>query len=141
MANYGEGDASYRAAGGLPGLEKLVDRFYEYMDILPEAQIIRGMHPDDLTEARDKLTRFLSGWLGGDKLFSQKYGPIIVPKAHAHLDIGEAERDAWMLCMEKAVAEQAYAENFKSYLLKELSVPAERCRVMSQARQQNRQSQ
>ena len=97
---YGEGDASFQAAGGLEGLRKLVDRFYQAMDELPEAKAIRAMHPRDLTVARDKLTLFLSGWLGGEKLFSKTYGPIIIPVAHAHLDIDEPERDAWLACMQ-----------------------------------------
>lgn len=128
---YGEGDASFQAAGGLEGLRKLVDRFYQAMDELPEAKAIRAMHPRDLTVARDKLTLFLSGWLGGEKLFSKTYGPIIIPVAHAHLDIDEPERDAWLACMQVAVDEQDYAPAFKKYLMEQLFVPAERCRLVS----------
>lgn len=126
---YGVGDSSYRAAGEYAGIKVLVDAFYCHMDQVPEAERIRGMHPKDLTEARDKLTRFLCGWLGGEKLFSQKYGSTTMPAAHAHLDIGMAERDAWLGCMEKAIAEQDYADSFKQYLLEQLFVPAERIRV------------
>ncbi len=134
---YGVEDASFKAAGGRIGIGKLVDRFYEVMDELPEAQSIRVMHPTDLTVARDKLTLFLCGWLGGEKLFSKKYGPIMIPKAHAHLDIEEAERDAWLACMNIAVEEQDYAPDFKTYLLEQLFVPAERCRVASQKRKES----
>jgi hemoglobin len=129
---YGVEDASFQAAGGRVGIGKLVDRFYDVMDELPEAQIIRAMHPDDLTVARDKLTLFLCGWLGGEKLFSKKYGPIMIPRAHAHLEITEAERDAWLACMKVAVDEQDYASDFKTYLMEQLFVPAERCRMASQ---------
>ena len=132
---YGVEDASFQAAGGQVGIGKLVDCFYEVMDELPEAQTIRAMHPDDLIVARDKLTLFLCGWLGGEKLFSKKYGPIMIPRAHAHLEIAEAERDAWLACMKIAVDEQDYAPDFKTYLIEQLYVPAERCRMASQ--QQN----
>lgn len=132
---YGVEDASFQAAGGQVGIGKLVDRFYEVMDELPDAQAIRAMHPDDLAVARDKLTLFLCGWLGGEKLFSKKYGPIMIPRAHAHLEIAEAERDAWLACMKIAVDEQDYALDFKTYLIEQLYVPAERCRMASQ--QQN----
>jgi hemoglobin len=119
-------DASYRAAGKRAGISRLVDDFYRIMDELPEARTIRRMHPRDLTESRDKLARFLCGWLNGPKLFCEKYGPIRIPAAHAHLRIGEAERDAWLLCMERAIAEQGYAPDFATYLLQELGVPAQR---------------
>jgi len=134
---YGVGDASFRAAGGRDGIKKLVDRFYDVMDELPQARAIRAMHPRDLTVARDKLTLFLCGWLGGEKLYSKKYGPIIIPQAHAHLDINEAERDAWLACMQTAVDEQGYTEDFKQYLMEQLFVPAERCRMASQNRKDN----
>lgn len=123
---YGEGDTSYRAAGEREGITKLVDAFYRIMDELPEARVIRRMHPRDLTVSRDKLARFLCGWLNGPKLFSEKYGPIRIPSAHAHLPVGPRERDAWLLCMEKAIAEQHYDPDFAAYLLRELRVPAER---------------
>jgi hemoglobin len=123
---YGVGDASYRAAGELEGLTALVDAFYRIMDTLPEAETIRRMHPRDLTRSRDKLTRFLCGWLNGPKLFAERYGPIKLPSAHAHLCVGPAERDAWLSCMERAIAEQDYSPDFATYLLEELGKPADR---------------
>lgn len=128
---YGEGDASFRAAGSQAGITRLVDAFYRIMDELPEARIIRRMHARDLTESRDKLTRFLCGWMNGPSLYAEKYGPIRIPSAHAHLRIGPRERDAWLRCMELAIAEQGYAPEFASYLLRELRVPAERVRETS----------
>lgn len=123
---YGVGDASYRAAGEQAGIAKLVDAFYRIMDEEPEAKTIRRMHPPDLEVARDKLTRFLCGWLNGPKLYSAKYGPIKIPAAHAHLPVGADEREAWLLCMERAIAEQEFAPEFGAYLLRELRVPAGR---------------
>ena len=124
--NYGIEDNSYNAAGGFSGLTALVDSFYENMDLLPEAQSIRAMHKSDLTESRKKLAYFLSGWLGGPKLYSENFGGIRIPKAHQHLPIGRDEVEAWMLCMQKAVDIQPYAEPFKVYLIEQLRVPAER---------------
>ncbi|ROR98720.1 hemoglobin [Sinobacterium caligoides] len=134
---YGDGDASYQAAGQFEGLQRLTTAFYRAMDELPEAQLIRDMHPQDLEESTDKLARFLAGWLGGPRLYREKYGAIAIPRAHAHLDIDEQGRDAWLRCMAVALEQQPYAEDFKAYLLRELYRPAERSRVVSQqARQQ-----
>jgi len=123
---YGQGDASYRAAGERAGITKLVDAFYRIMSERPEAQTILRMHPRDLDVSRDKLARFLCGWLNGPRLYAEKYGPIKLPHAHAHLRVGPAERDAWLRCMELALAEQDYAPDFVVYLLRELAKPAER---------------
>lgn len=98
---YGVGDCSYRSAGELPGLIKLVDSFYDFMEILPEAGKVRNMHGADLTVSRKKLAYFLSGWLGGPKLYSENFGPINIPGAHRHFPIGAEESEAWILCMQK----------------------------------------
>jgi hemoglobin len=127
-SDYGQGEASFNAAGGFEGIKKLVDAFYDAMETLPQAHTIRGMHNPDLTESRDKLTRFLTGWLGGPKLFSEKYGSIRIPVAHRHLAIGPAERDAWLACMQIAVNSQPYDQPFREYLMTQLYVPAERSR-------------
>lgn len=125
---YGQQDHSFKTAGGYEGIKQLVDDFYTAMDTLPQAKHIRDMHSSNLDESRDKLTRFLTGWLGGPKLFSEKYGPIRIPVAHRHLSIGPAERDAWLACMQIAVDKQDYPQDFRDYLMAQLYVPAERSR-------------
>lgn len=130
-APYGLGDASYRAAGGREGIYRLVHRFYEYMDSLPEARVIRAMHAPDLTEVREKLAVFLCAWLGGPNEYRKRFGPISIPGFHAKFAIDEDERDAWLLCMARAVEEQPWAEDFKAYFMQAIAIPAERCRVAS----------
>jgi hemoglobin len=132
MANTkqcGTDQASFTAARGTPGLRQLVDDFYDAMDTMPEAARVRGMHPKDLTESRDRLALFLSGWLSGPNAFRPKYGPINIPRAHQHLPIGEAEMEAWLLCMKTALDKQPYEATFKDYLLRQPRIPAQRVRT------------
>ncbi|XPF95095.1 group II truncated hemoglobin [Colwellia sp. RE-S-Sl-9] len=128
---YGVGDNSYKMAGELSGITQLVDDFYQNMATFKESQKIRDMHPADLTASRQKLTYFLSGWLGGPKLYAEHYGSINIPLAHKHLSVGHAESKAWLLCMQKAVDKQAYEAPFKVYLMQQLRVPAERIVMVS----------
>ena len=109
---YGVGDASYQAAGGIDGLQRLVDDFYTLMDERPEAAVIRAMHPESLQMARDKLACFLSGWLGGPRLFSERYGPIAIPAFHAQWPIQQEHATLWLACMAQAIARQPYAPAF-----------------------------
>jgi len=99
--------APYERLGGEPALRKLVDRFYDLMDSLPEAVGIRAMHAPDLSSARDKLFKFLSGWLGGPPLYEEEFGHPRLRGRHLPFAIGEAERDAWMLCMRRAMNDLA----------------------------------
>jgi hemoglobin len=125
---YGTGDASFRAAGGEAGLRRLVDVFFDRMSTDSRFATIYAMHPDDIEVSRDKLARFLCGWLGGPKLYREKYGAIGIPRVHAHLPIATAERDQWLTCMAESVAEQPFADDFKKYLMEQLWVPAEAVR-------------
>ncbi|CAN5703412.1 group II truncated hemoglobin [soil metagenome] len=129
--SYGTGDTSYRAAGGSPGIYELVRRFYESMDQLSEARAIRAMHAVDLTEVREKLAVFLVAWLGGPNEYRERFGPISIPGFHARFVIDEQARDAWLLCMARAVDEQPWAKTFKTYFMQAIAVPAERVRVAS----------
>ena len=95
----------YQRLGGEASVRKLVDRFYELMDSLPQAQQIRAMHPQDLSLSADKLFKFLSGWLGGPQLYTEEYGHPRLRMRHTPFPVDEAARDAWMLCMKKALNE------------------------------------
>jgi len=134
---YGQGDASFQAAGGQAGLRQLVDMFFDRMGTDERFATIYAMHPPDKEVSRDKLFRFLCGWLGGPKLYNEKYGAIGIPRVHAHLKIATPERDQWLTCMTETVAEQPFATDFKTYLMEQLYVPAEavrrRCTAARQA--------
>jgi hemoglobin len=103
----------YEMIGGEQTLHNLVDRFYFYMDTLPEAQGIRTIHQHNLSSAKDKLFKFLSGWLGGPNLFIEEFGHPMLRARHLPFLIGKSERDQWMLCMNKALAELAMDSQLK----------------------------
>jgi hemoglobin len=126
--SYGVGDASFQAAGGEAGLRRLVDAFFDRMGSDKRFATIYALHPEDKAVSRDKLARFLCGWLGGPRLYNEKYGAIGIPRVHAHLAIATAERDQWLTCMTESVAEQPFAPDFKKYLMEQLYVPAEAVR-------------
>ena len=95
----------FERIGGSATIDALVDRFYERMDTLPEAKIIRAMHAGDLGLITDVLKRYLTEWTGGPKLYSPEKGHPRLRQRHFGFAIGDAERDAWMLCMRGAMDE------------------------------------
>lgn len=92
----------YEAIGGEEGVRRLVARFYELMDALPEASACRAIHPADLTGSAEKLFEYLSGWLGGPPLFVTKRGPPMLRRRHLHVGIAGPEIDGWLLCFMRA---------------------------------------
>ena len=95
----------YERIGGADKVHELVTRFYQIMDELPETYGIRKLHANDLSNSRDKLFDFLSGWMGGPQHYVQKHGHPMLRRRHLPFAIGDAERDQWMICMRQALAE------------------------------------
>ena len=126
-AKYGDEDATFQACGGEAGVANLVDSFYDIMSSNPAYRQIYDWHPDDAL-ARDKLARFLCGWMGGPKRYHKKYGAISIPRVHSHLQIKTPERDMWLHCMREALERQPYPAGLRDYLLLQLGVPAEHVR-------------
>jgi len=103
----------YGLMGGEQAILTLVDRFYFFMDTVPEAQKIRAIHQTNLDSAKSKLFKYLSGWLGGPNLFIEEFGHPMLRARHLPFAIGEVERDQWMLCMNKALAEMTLDSQLK----------------------------
>jgi hemoglobin len=97
------GQSPYELLGGEAVVRRLVDTFYDQMDEDPEFFGIRKLHPASLAASRDKLSMFLTGWLGGPPLYTSEFGHPRLRARHLPFAIGEAERDQWMACMAKAL--------------------------------------
>lgn len=95
----------FQRIGGQENIRRLVDRFYDHMDELPEAYGIRKLHAEDLGGSRRKLYEFLTGWMGGPQLYTEKYGHPMLRARHLPFPIGDAERDQWLMCMRLALDE------------------------------------
>jgi len=123
-----EQQTHYQRIGGAEKVRSLVRRFYELMDELPESYGIRKMHAEDLQSANDKLFMFLSGWLGGPQLFVEAYGHPMLRRRHLPFAIGDAERDQWMLCMNRALDEVVEDEALRVEISMALSKVADHMR-------------
>ncbi len=91
--------------GGEAAVRRLVDRFYDLMDLEPRFAQLRSLHPTTLDGSRDKLFWFLCGWLGGPDHFVERFGHPRLRARHLPYRIGIAERDQWMAAMTQAMAE------------------------------------
>ena len=129
--NYGVGDATFQAAGGEEGIRALVDQFYDIM--ARDYPRIFSWHPSDTSTSRDKLARFLCGWMGGPRRYAEKYGSINIPGVHAHLTVDASARDEWLSCMAQAIQEMNYPDTLSEYLLAQLFVPADRIRQLTES--------
>ena len=91
--------------GGEPAVRRLVDRFYDLMDLEPGYRALRASHGSQLDDARQKLFWFLCGWLGGPQHYQERFGHPRLRMRHMSFQIGILERDQWLACMDQAMIE------------------------------------
>jgi hemoglobin len=103
--------APYDQLGGAEAVRRLVNRFYDIMDSDPVASGVRAAHAADLDEAREKLFMFLSGWLGGPDLYTERFGHPRLRARHLPFRIDARARDEWLYCMFKALDELLPGDN------------------------------
>lgn len=110
----------FEQIGGQLTVDRIIDLFYDRMDSLPQARIIRVMHPEDLGATRAVLKRYLAEWLGGPQAYSQERGHPRLRARHLPFSIGDAERDAWMSCMRGAVEDVIADVAIREWILEKL---------------------
>jgi hemoglobin len=109
-------ESLYEAVGGAERLGSVVRRFVAELDALPAEQSFRQLFAADLRGHEQRLFEFLSGWLGGPPLYTQRHGLPNLRARHRHLRIGNDERDQWLRCMRRALAAEVDAAEVRSRL-------------------------
>jgi hemoglobin len=97
-------------------VRELVDRFYDLMDLEPQFEVIRKLHPPTLDGSRDKLFWFLCGWLGGPNHYIERFGHPLLRARHLPFPIGSLERDQWLACMFSAMEQIGLAPALQQQL-------------------------
>ena len=106
----------FEAIGGIDQVDALVDRFYDLMDLESQFKELRTVHAPDLSNSREKLKFFLTGWMGGPDIYSPKYGHPMLRARHLPFQIGLLERAQWLACMYRAMEECGIQGNIAKQL-------------------------
>ena len=115
-SSFGADKTPFDAVGNEEAVRSMVDAFYDHMDTDEAFAVIRALHPKDLGDSRDKLFKFLCGWLGGPQLYVQEYGHPRLRQRHAAFAIGEAERDQGLQCMGMAMDDGGIDGELRAFL-------------------------
>lgn len=114
----------YTLLGGEAALRALVERFYGYMETMPELAAVRAMHPADLSGSKQKLFMFLSGWLGGPPLYWEAFGHPRLRMRHLPFVIGRGDSEQWLAAMRRALRETPMDGVFREKLYAALTQTA-----------------
>jgi len=118
----------YQLLGGDAKVRELVERFYDLMELEPAYAQLRSVHGSSLVSAREKLYLFLSGWLGGPALYTDRFGHPMLRARHLPFAIGATERDQWMACMIQAMEEVEVPQDLSQALAQAFFKTADRMR-------------
>lgn len=111
---WGEAATPYQELGGEAVLRRLVDRFYDRMD--EDSPVLRAMHPTDDSNSRRNLFEFLSGWMGGPQLYTERKGDPRLRMRHLPFAIASEEAAEWLRCMRGALDDVAVMSPLREYL-------------------------
>ena len=123
---WGEAATPYEELGGETLLRRLVDHFYDR--IHHDSPLLRAMHPADDSNSRRNLFEFLSGWMGGPDLYTERKGHPRLRMRHLPFSIGSTEAEEWMRCMRLALADAGVHEPLLGYLDSQLEQTAQHVR-------------
>ncbi len=93
-------DRIYQSLGSDKPFYQLVETFYAGVEKNP---LLRPLYPEDLSESRKHLSLFLIQRTGGPQTYSEQRGHPRMRARHLPFRIGQAERDAWIATMDKAL--------------------------------------
>lgn len=93
----------------------LVDRFYELVFVHPQ---ISHLFKTEKEVIKEKQRMFLTQFLGGPALYTQRYGHPQMRARHMPHPIGQEDAVAWLSCMAKAIGTLHIDEALKDELFK-----------------------
>ena len=111
---------AFSAIGGEENVRKLVERFYDLMELESKYAELRATHGTDSHSARDKLFWFLCGWMGGPDYYIERFGHPRLRARHLSFAIGIEERNQWLACMLQAMEETGVEPGLQERLLQSL---------------------
>lgn len=105
MEQARQASTPYDLVGGMPVVEKIVNRFYDLMDENPVYAELRKLHAPDLAPMRSSLSGFLAAWLGGPRdWFSDNPGKCMM-SAHRDVKMSSDVGHQWAEAMASAIAD------------------------------------
>jgi hemoglobin len=115
---------AYDLVGGKPAVRRIVDRFYDLLDIDPAYRQLRALHASDLDPMRSSLAGFLVAWLGGPRDWFEEHPGRCMMSAHRDVRITEETARQWADAMSRAVHDSTIDKELAHKLTQALSAMA-----------------
>ena len=111
---WGDAATPYEEMGGAEPLRVLVDCFYDR--ISSDSPLLHALHPADDRNPRRNLFEYLSGWMGGPSLYTERKGEPRLRMRHLRFAIGRREASEWMRCIRAAMDDAGVEGPLRTYV-------------------------
>ena len=112
----------FELVGGSDTIRRLVDAFYPRVQADPD---LAPIFPDDITPVREKQYLFLTQFLGGPPLYSERHGHPMMRARHLPHPVTPRRRDAWLRCMGAAMDEIGLSGDVRQFVFARLAQVAD----------------
>lgn len=92
----------YEQVGGAKTIRRLVEAFYPKVQ---EHPLLAPLFPTDLKPVMERQYLFLTQYLGGPPIYSEKRGHPMLRARHLPFPITQERAEAWLGCMSEAMDE------------------------------------
>ncbi|SHF18031.1 hemoglobin [Seinonella peptonophila] len=92
----------YEQIGGEKTVRAIVEKFYAKVQQHP---LLAPLFPEDIQPVMERQYLFLTQFLGGEPLYTQKRGQPMLRARHLPFPITKKHAEAWLLCMHEALDE------------------------------------
>ena len=111
----------YEMIGGADTLSRLVDTFY---DLVAQHPDLAPLFPEDFTEVKERQYMFLTQFLGGPTLYSNRHGHPMLRARHIRFPIGPVQAEAWLACMKTAMDKTGLEGEIREQIFERLRLTA-----------------
>lgn len=92
----------YQQIGGAETVRAIVETFYPKVQADP---LLAPLFPEDILPVMERQYLFLTQYLGGPPIYSEKRGHPMLRARHLPFPITEERATAWLRCMKEALDE------------------------------------
>jgi len=92
----------YQQIGGAKTVRAIVESFYPKVQAHP---LLAPLFPEDIRPVMEKQYLFLTQYLGGPPLYTEKRGHPMLRARHLPFPITQERAEAWLGCMKEALNE------------------------------------
>lgn len=112
----------FEAIGGYEPIDRIIESLYKRIGKHPD---LIPIFPEDLKESARKQRLFLIQFFGGPPVYREDRGQPMLRRRHLEFEITPKRKEAWLECMNAALAEAEIEEPYRAAIFDRFTMTAQ----------------